>query len=90
MSHFVKSVQRVDVVFGDQYRDASLKAAIRRKMGTGMHIAVEGRTPGNWHQFLPEDGNKEELFNLLSDNVNVTTETLPGEVVMTRAVPLHM
>ena len=90
MSHFVKSVQRVDVVFGDQYRDASLKAAIRRKMGTGMHIAVEGRTPGNWRQFLPEDGNKAELFNLLSDNVNVTTETLPGELVMTRAVPLHM
>ena len=88
MSHFVKSVQRVDVVF-DEYSDASLKVAIRMKE-TGVRIRLEGRRklPGNWHhQFLREDGNKAQLFNLLSDNV--TTETFPGVVVMTRAVPLH-
>ena len=42
MSHFMKSVQRVDVVF-DKHRDASFKAAIRTRTGTGMRIRVEGR-----------------------------------------------
>ena len=32
MSHFVKSVQLVDVVFGE-YKDASLNAAIKMKRG---------------------------------------------------------
>ena len=84
----MKSVQRVDVVF-DECRDVSPKAAVGMKTGTGMRIKVEGRRklPGNWHQFLREDGNKAELFNLLGDNV--TTETFRGVVVMTRAVPLH-
>lgn len=59
------------------------------KKGTGMRIRVEGRSklPGNWHQFLREDGNKTELFNLLSENV--TTETFPGVVVMTRRKDLR-
>lgn len=69
MSHFVKSVQRVDVVF-DEYRDASLKAAIRMKTGTGMRIRVEGRKklPGNWHQFLREDGTKKSssIFSVMT------------------------
>ena len=87
-SQFVKSVQRVDVVF-DEYRDASLKAATRMKRGAGVRIRVEGRRklPGNWHQFLREDGNKTELFNLLSDNV--TTETFPGVEVMSRGKELR-
>ena len=87
-SQFTKSVQRVDVVF-DDYRDASLKAATRMKRGTGVRIRVEGRKklPKNWHQFLREDGNKTELFNLLSDNV--TAETFPGVVVMTRGKELR-
>ena len=59
------------------------------KRGTGVRIRVEGRRkmPGNWHQFLREDGNKTELFNLLSDNV--TTETSPGVVVTTRGKELR-
>jgi len=59
------------------------------KRGTGMRIRVEGRSklPGNWHKFLREDGNKTELFNLLSENV--TTETFPGVVVMTRRKDLR-
>ena len=59
------------------------------KKGTGMRIRVEGRSklPGNWHQFLREDENKTELFNLLSENV--TTETFPGVVVMTRRKDLR-
>ena len=87
-SQFAKSVRRVDVVF-DEYRDASLKAATRMKRGAGARIRAEGRRklPGNWHQFLLEDGNKTELFNLLSDNV--TTETFPGVVVMTRGKELR-
>ena len=87
-SQFAKSVRRVGVVF-DEYRDASLKAATRMKRGAGARIRAEGRRklPGNWHQFLIEDGNKTELFNLLSDNV--TTETFPGVVVMTRGKELR-
>ena len=59
------------------------------KKGTGVRIRVEGRRqlPGNWHQFLREDGNKTELSNLLSDNV--TAETFPGVVVMTRGKELR-
>ena len=65
----MKSVQRVDVVF-DEYRDASLKAAIRMKTGTGMRIRVEGRRklPGNWHQFLRENGTKQSssIFSVMT------------------------
>lgn len=87
-SKFVKTFQRVDVVF-DEYRETSLKAATRMKRGTGARIRVEGRRklPGNRQQFLREDGNKTELFNILSDNV--TAETFPGVVVMTRGKELR-
>ena len=37
--------------------------------------------PGNWHKFLREDGNKTELFNLLSERV--TGEQFCGLVIMT-------
>ena len=47
-SQFVKSVQRVNVVF-DECWDKSLKAATRMKRGAGVRIRVEGRRklPGN-------------------------------------------
>ena len=47
-SQFVKSVQRVNVVF-DECWDKSLKAATRMKRGAGVRITVEGRRklPGN-------------------------------------------
>ena len=59
------------------------------KRGTGMCIIVEGssKLPGNWHQFLRDDGKRTELFNLLSENL--TTETFPGVVVMTRTKDLR-
>jgi len=79
----VQSVKQVDVVFV-VYRPVSLKAATRLKRGKGMRIRVEGKRklPRNWHQFLQEDGNKRELFNLLNDHVKA--ELFPGLVVMTR------
>uniref|UniRef100_UPI00358E9C5E uncharacterized protein n=1 Tax=Myxine glutinosa TaxID=7769 RepID=UPI00358E9C5E len=85
---FTGSVCRVDVVF-DVYREDSLKAAARKKRGKGIRIRVEGnkKLPGNWSQFLREDGNKTELFNLLSERV--TNETFPGIVVMTHGEELR-
>ncbi len=87
-SQFKKTVHRVDVVF-DDYRDASLKAATKMKMVTGVRIRVERREelPGNCHQFLRDDGNKTELFNLPSDNV--TAENFPDVVVMIRGKDLR-
>ena len=52
------------------------------KRGKGTRIRVEGKNklPGNWHKFLREDGNKTELFKLLSEHV--TGEQFAGLVVM--------
>ena len=75
-------VKRVDVVF-DTYKQDSLKSATRVKRGKGTRMRVKGKykLPGNWHKFLSEDGNKKELFNLLSERV--TGEQFCGLVVMT-------
>ena len=46
-----------------------------------MRVEGKNKLPGNWHKFLQEDGNKIELFNLLSERV--TGEQFRGLVVMT-------
>ncbi|MES9882849.1 MAG: hypothetical protein ABW185_18430 [Sedimenticola sp.] len=85
---FTGSVRRVDVVF-DIYKPDSLKAATRKKRGKGLRIRVEGtkKLPGNWAQFLREDGNKTELFGLIS--TNVIGQNFPGIVIITHGDGLH-
>lgn len=65
---FTGSVHHVDMVF-DVYRAHSLRTATRKKRGKGTQRRAEGqkKLPGNWLQFLLEDGNKTELFKLLSE-----------------------
>ena len=46
-----------------------------------MRVEGKNKLPGNWHKFLRDDGNKTELFNLLSEQV--TGEQFCGLVVMT-------
>ena len=79
---FKNSVQRVDMVF-DVYKPDSLKGSTRKRRGKGIRVRVEGKkkVPGNWQQFLREDGNKSELFDLLSERVS--SEMFPGIVVIT-------
>ena len=75
-------VSRVDMIF-DVYKNDSLKAATRKMRGQGTRIRVEGqkKVPGNWAKFLRENGNKSELFQLISEKVTETT--FPGQVVIT-------
>ena len=81
-SQFTGSVRMIDVIF-DVYKPDSLKTATRKKRGKGIRIRVEGqkKEPGNWPTFLREDGNKTELFNLISDSV--ANENFPGKVIIT-------
>ena len=67
--------ERVDVVF-DVYstETASLKQATRDKRGNGIRLRVTKRTkvPKNWQSFLRVDANKQELFKLLADEIQLT------------------
>ena len=81
---FTATVRRVDVVF-DQYRIDSLKAEARKKRGKGFRIRVDGtkKIPGNWQQFLREDGNKTKLFRLISQQVaKQQIRTVDSDVVV--------
>ena len=81
---FTATVRRVDVVF-DQYRIDSPKAEARKKRGKGIRIRVDGtkKIPGNWQQFLREDGSKTELFRLISQQVAKQQCKFPGLVIIT-------
>ena len=79
---FTGSVCRVDIIF-DVYKFDSLKSATRKKRGKGIRVRVEGpkRIPKNWPEFLRDNNNKTELFDLLSKKV--ANKTFPGKVIIT-------
>lgn len=64
------SVTRLDVIW-DDYRADSLKLGARLKRGSGVRRKVTPTTPipRNWHEFLRNDENKKELFNMLSEKL---------------------
>ena len=65
--------QRVDVVF-DTYR----KGATRDKRGSGTRrrVQLSTKVPGNWAGFLRVDENKQELFNVLGEQM-INTLNIP-------------
>ena len=79
---FIGDLQRVDMVFA--YGKDSLKATTRRKRGKCIRRDVEGnkQVPSNWKEFLRVDGNKSELFHLISDWI--VDEEFPGLMIVTR------
>ena len=79
------SIQRVDIVF-DRYIQGSLKSETRESRGSGVRILVTEATPiwKNWQQFLLNDDNKIELFNLLASGL--TNSPVPnGLIVVTES-----
>jgi hypothetical protein len=65
-----QNVDRVDIVF-DRYLEGSLKRETREQRGNGIRVSVKESTPiwSNWSQFLKNDSNKTELFQLLAQNL---------------------
>ena len=66
----LETVNRVDVVW-DVYIPESLKSTTRNKQGKGVRRRVLHTTfiLSNWKDFLRVDGNKTELFKLLSEQL---------------------
>lgn len=62
--------ERTDIVF-DVYQSASLKAETRSKRGCAVRqrVTAKGKLPLNWQNFLRDNDDKTELFNLLSDKI---------------------
>ena len=57
----------MDVVW-DRYISDRIKAATREKRDNGIRMKVAGKNkiPGNWRGFLRDKGNKQKLFQFLS------------------------
>ncbi len=64
---------RLHLVWDCYVKTGSLKTAARAKRGRGTRRRVTATTtiPGNWHNFLCVDDNKQELFSFLSKEVTV-------------------
>ena len=60
-----------------------LKAGTQQKIskGTRRHIERNNKIPSNWPEFLCDDENKLELFNLISERV--VNEYFTGIVIIT-------
>lgn len=69
-------VKRVDLVF-DIYKNNSLKSQTRENRGKGARVVVRENTPipNDFHKFLRNDENKNELFQMLADHM-VTIKNL--------------
>ena len=65
-----QNVSQIDLVF-DIYKDNSLKAQTRQDRGKGHRIAVRESTPiyKEFKEFMRDDGNKTELFEMISENI---------------------
>ena len=78
---------RVDIVW-DRYISDSIKAATREKRGKGIRMKVAGKNkvPGNWSGFLRDEGNKQELFQFLSQKISSFDYPVGKEVFVTSDV----
>ena len=61
----------MDLVWDHYAKTGCLKATARSNRGKGIcrHVTANGYLPGNWHDFLRVNDNKEELFCFLSRQV---------------------
>ena len=70
----LKKVRRLDIVF-DQYFENSIKSLTREKhASSGSSVRIKDirkrMIPKDWAAFLRDDKNKEELFNLLAEEIS--------------------
>ena len=70
----LKRVRRLDIVF-DQYFENSIKSLTREKRASsGSSVRIKDirkrMIPKDWAAFLRDDKNKEELFNLLAEEIS--------------------
>ena len=81
LENHLKSTKRIDVVW-DEYRVASLKESAREKRGKGVRRKVAGhvKLPQNWQAFLEDSSNKNELFDVLTKQVE--TASFPADRVV--------
>ena len=68
----------------DVYRPSSLNAEARSKRGHGARRRVTSRckVPPNWRNFLRDNDNKTDLFNLLADKIEQMPS--PNMVIVTK------
>ena len=78
------AARRVDVVW-DSYVKCSNKESTREKRGKGMRRKVAGRNkfPSNWHDFLHDAANKQELFMFLSHSIELMVCREGKQIFMT-------
>ena len=80
----LQHVSRLDLVW-DSYVVDSLKATARAKRGKGVRrrVIASAPIPGNWHNFLRVDLNKQELFSFLSKALIQSFDEDNNELVVT-------
>ena len=78
----LEKVDRVDIVW-DIYTENSLKTQARIQRGKGVRrmVADDIRLPHNWQEFLRDDKNKADLFELLA--VHIATIQTEKKVMTT-------
>ena len=77
----LRNSARIDIVW-DRYFSGSLKQSTREKRGKGVRRKVKGQTklPSNFKDFLWDNMNKTELFDLLTEKVS-TCDYSAGKTV---------
>ena len=70
INNTLRYASRTDIVW-DDYRESSLKEAMREKRGAGVRKKVSDnvKMPRNWQAFLGDSTNKKELFTFLTVQV---------------------
>ena len=65
-----EQIERIDLVF-DIYKQDSLKSQTRENRGKGARTVVKGNTPipKDFHSFLRNDENKNELFQMIANHL---------------------
>ena len=65
-----KRISRLDLVF-DVYTKTSMKSQTRESRGAGVRVSVRSETPiyKKFKEFMRNDDNKTELFNMIADSV---------------------
>ena len=89
---------RVDIIF-DRYLPKSLKSETRLQRGKGVRISAKEDTPfwKNWNEFLRDDTNKTELFQLLAKTIptnrandNMIVATYNENVLVNRSQEINV
>ena len=75
----------LDLVLDHCAKSSSQKATARANRGKGIcrRVSATASLPGNWHDFLHVDENKEELLNFLSRQVTESINIPDKQFVVT-------